>query len=152
MSSDRAIWLRWLNLSFLVLYPIAWTAPLAYAGFLPFFRGSELTILGGIRDLLHTDIFLALIVATLAVIAPFLKTMLMAAAQFGMVRDARLMVLVIIMGKLSMADVFLIALYIVVIKGVGVGHVTIGWGLYLFTVLTLASLFIAFVHQRQVKA
>ena len=33
-----------------------------------------------------------------------------------------------------MADVFLIALYIVVVKGVGAGpHVEIAWGLYLFT-------------------
>ncbi len=141
--------LRWLNLSFLILYPVAWTAPLAYAGFLPFFRGTELTILSGIRDLWHTDIFLALIVATLAVIAPFLKTMLLAAAQFGVIRDARLMVLVQVAGKLSMADVFLIALYIIVIKGVGVGHVTIGWGLYLFTMITLASLAIAAVQKRE---
>lgn len=144
--------LRWLNLSFLVLYPVSWSAPLAYAGFLPFFRGSELTILAGIRDLYDTDIFLALIVATLAVIAPFLKTILLSAAQFGMVRDARLMVLISVAGKLSMADVFLIALYIVVIKGVGVGHVTIGWGLYLFTALTLASLAMTFIQRREMAS
>lgn len=140
--------LRWINLSFLVLYPVTWTAPLAYAGFLPFLQGTELTISGGVRDLWDTDIALSLIVATLAVIAPFLKTILLAAAQFGVIRDARVMVLIVVAGKLSMADVFLIALYIVVIKGVGVGHVAVGWGLYLFTAVTLASLYIAFVQQR----
>ena len=140
--------LRYVNLSFLVLYPVSWFAPLAYAGFLPFFRGTELTIINGIRDLWHSDVILALIVATLAVIAPFLKTMLLAAAQFGIIRDARLMVLVVIAGKLSMADVFLIALYIVVIKGVGVGHVTTGWGLYLFTAITLSSMAIAAFQKR----
>lgn len=140
--------LRWINLSFLILYPVSWFAPLAYAGFLPFFRGTELTIIGGISDLWHTDRILALIVATLAVIAPFLKTMLLAAAQFGIIRSARLMVLVLIAGKLSMADVFLIALYIIVIKGVGVGHVTTGWGLYLFTALTLSSFAFAALQKR----
>ena len=32
-----------------------------------------------------------------------------------------------------MADVFLIALYIVMVKGVGIGHVASAWGLWLFT-------------------
>ena len=144
--------LRWANLALLCLYPVAWTAPLAYAGFLPFLRGTELTIIGGIRDLLHTDIFLALIVAILAVIAPFLKTILLSAAQFGLLRDRRALHVIVIAGKLSMADVFLIALYIVVVKGVGVGHVTIGWGLYLFTGITLASLLIASLHGRETSS
>lgn len=144
--------LRWINLSFLILYPISWTAPLAYAGFLPFFRGSELTIAGGVRDLWHTDMVLAMIVATLAVVAPFFKTLLLSAALFGVLQSKRAMMLIIIAGKLSMADVFLIAVYIVVIKGVGVGHVTVGWGLYLFTAITLASLFIAYAQSKRVQA
>ncbi|MGB0854407.1 MAG: paraquat-inducible protein A [Pikeienuella sp.] len=144
--------LRWINLSFLVLYPISWTAPLAYAGFLPFFRGSELTIAGGVRDLWHTDMVLAMIVATLAVVAPFFKTLLLSAALFGVLQSKRAMMLIIIAGKLSMADVFLIAVYIVVIKGVGVGHVTVGWGLYLFTAITLTSLFIAYAQSKRVQA
>lgn len=144
--------LRWINLSFLVLYPISWTAPLAYAGFLPFFRGSELTIAGGIRDLWHTDMILAMIVATLAVVAPFFKTLLLSAALFGVLQSKRAMMLIVIAGKLSMADVFLIAVYIVVIKGVGVGHVTVGWGLYLFTAITLTSLFIAYAQSKRVQA
>ncbi|MGB1212592.1 MAG: paraquat-inducible protein A [Pikeienuella sp.] len=144
--------LRWINLSFLVLYPISWTAPLAYAGFLPFFRGNELTIAGGIRDLWHTDMVLAMIVATLAVVAPFFKTLLLSAALFGVLQSKRAMMLIIIAGKLSMADVFLIAVYIVVIKGVGVGHVTVGWGLYLFTAITLTSLFIAYAQSKRVQA
>ena len=39
-----------------------------------------------------------------------------------------------------MADVFLIALYIVVIKGMGIGRVETAWGLYLFTFCILLSL------------
>ena len=140
--------LRWVNLSFLVLYPVSWTAPLAYAGFLPFFRGSELSIVSGIVDLWETDIALAMIVAALAVVAPFLKTLLLLATQFGITRSARLASFLVVAGKLAMADVFLLAVYIVIIKGVGVGHVSVGWGLYLFTALTLASLGIALLHQK----
>jgi len=45
-----------------------------------------------------------------------------------------------LMGKLAMADIFLIALYIVLAKGVGVGRLETGWGLYAFTGCVLVSL------------
>ncbi|MEM7423849.1 MAG: paraquat-inducible protein A, partial [Pseudomonadota bacterium] len=45
-----------------------------------------------------------------------------------------------IIGKLSMADVFLVALYIVAVKGVGIGHVETAWGLWLFTACVLTSI------------
>ena len=47
------------------------------------------------------------------------------------------------MGKLAMADVFLIALYIVLAKGAGFGTVQVAWGLYLFTACILLSLALA---------
>jgi uncharacterized paraquat-inducible protein A len=50
-----------------------------------------------------------------------------------------------------MADVFLIALYIVVVKGVGVGHVETAWGLYFFTALVLVSMGIAHVTKRRMR-
>ena len=47
-----------------------------------------------------------------------------------------------------MADVFLIALYIVLAKGVGVGRVETAWGLYLFTFCVLASMLITHMTKR----
>ena len=47
-----------------------------------------------------------------------------------------------------MADVFLIALYIVVVKGMGVGRVETAWGLYLFTACILASVAISILSAR----
>jgi uncharacterized paraquat-inducible protein A len=47
------------------------------------------------------------------------------------------------LGKLAMADIFLIALYVVVVKGAGRVTVEGGWGLYLFTGCVLASLLIS---------
>jgi uncharacterized paraquat-inducible protein A len=47
------------------------------------------------------------------------------------------------LGKLAMADIFLIALYVVVVKGAGRVTVEAGWGLYLFTGCVLASLMIS---------
>ena len=46
------------------------------------------------------------------------------------------------MKLVAMADVFLIALYVVIAKGVGLATVEIAWGMYLFTGLILVSLFL----------
>jgi uncharacterized paraquat-inducible protein A len=54
-----------------------------------------------------------------------------------------------VIGKLSMTDVFLVAVYIVVVKGVGVGTVSTAWGLWLFTACVLASIWVAHVTRRK---
>ena len=139
------------NLALLVLLPIAWFAPLAHAGILPFFSGSELSIASGIVDLWATDIFLAAIVAAFAVVAPYFKTILLAAIHMRLVGGPRWIGVLVIAGKLSMADVFLLALYIVLVKGVGIGHVETGWGLYLFTICVLGSVALAMATERTIK-
>ena len=48
-----------------------------------------------------------------------------------------------LLGRFAMADVFLIAIYIVAAKGVGVGRLETGWGLYLFTFCVLLSYAVA---------
>ncbi|WP_340108921.1 paraquat-inducible protein A [Pikeienuella sp. HZG-20] len=140
--------LKAFNLALLVLYPIAWAAPLARARILPFFSGTELTILGGVRDLWRSDPALAVLVALFAIGAPYLKTILLALVQFGALSGAGWSGVLVFMGKLSMTDVFLLALYIVVVKGVGVGHVETAWGLWFFTGLVLASFGLALAAGR----
>jgi len=127
-----------LNLSLLVLFPIAWAAPLMRAGFLPFFSLNEISILTGIGDLWGKDVFLAIVVTFFALVAPFLKVMGTALIQFCMI-NKKALPLLSVLGKLAMADVFLVAIYIVVAKGVGVGRLETGWGLYLFTFCVLLS-------------
>lgn len=131
--------LAWVNLALLALYPVAWVAPLARAGVLPFFSGNELTVLGGVRDLWKSDPALSFLVAFFAVIAPWAKTALIALVHFGRLKPGRWTFALEIMGKLSMADIFLLAFYILAVKGVGVGYINTAWGLWLFTALVLAS-------------
>lgn len=142
--------LRLLNLSLLLLYPIAWVAPLMRAGLLPLFSLDEISIVTGLQSLWRTDIFLALIVTFFALIAPYLKTIGLALIHFDLA-SPRLLRPIQIMGKLAMADVFLIALYVVLTKGIGVGRVEIAWGLYLFTALILLSLWVGWKTESQVR-
>lgn len=134
--------LRIANLSLLILFPIAWFAPLMRAGLLPLFGLSEISVISGMQALWKSDVALALLVTAFALFAPYLKTIGIALVHFNLLKDKTLPVLSWI-GKLAMADVFLIALYIVVIKGVGIGRVETGWGLYMFTACILASIIIS---------
>jgi uncharacterized paraquat-inducible protein A len=136
------------NLLLLLLYPASWLSPLARAGWLPYFSGTEITILGGVADLWQSDAALAALVALFAVVIPYAKTLSLAAIHYGWL-GPRALPLIEIIGKLSMADVFLIALYIVLIKGVGIGHVTSAWGLWLFTGCVLTSIWAGFETKRK---
>lgn len=142
--------LRSANMLLLILYPAAWLAPLATAGILPWFSGNEITIYGGVADLWAIDPALSLLVAVLAVVIPYAKTLAISAVQFGKL-GAKALPVIEVIGKLSMADVFLIALYIVVVKGVGIGHVQPAWGLWLFTACVLGSSLVAYLTQKRLK-
>ena len=142
MNAIKAI-----NLALLVIFPIAWAAPLLRAGFLPLFGLSEISVLSGLSALWETDVFLAVVVTFLALFAPYVKTIGLALVHFNL-GSARLLPALTWLGRLAMADVFLIAVYIVVVKGIGVGRVEVAWGLYLFTVAILVSVGLSFVTKR----
>jgi uncharacterized paraquat-inducible protein A len=139
------------NVGLLILFPIAWAAPLVRAGLLPLFGLSEVTVLSGIAALWETDRALAVLVALFALVAPYAKTLALLAVQLGRA-PARWLGPLRWLGRLAMADVFLIALYIVVVKGVGVGRVETAWGLWLFTFAVLASLSVAHLTERRLAA
>ncbi len=140
--------LKYLNLSLLVLFPLAWFAPLLRAGLLPLFGLSEISVISGLQSLWETDVALALLVTGLAIFAPYLKTIGLALVHFHLL-DRRALPVLHVLGKLAMGDIFLIALYIVVAKGIGYGRVETAWGLYLFTACILASIAISILTERQ---
>lgn len=143
-------WLRYLNLTLFIIFPISWWAPLARAGLLPFFELDEISILTALQELFATDVFLAVVVAFFALFAPIAKTIALAGIHFGYVH-AKAIPLLDILGKLAMADVFLIAVYIVVAKGVGVGRLETAWGLYLFTVAVLGSMLLTHLTKKELS-
>ena len=139
--------LKWINLTLLVLYPVAWFAPLMRAGLLPLFGLSEISVLNGLQALWEMDLVLALVVTLFALVAPYVKTVGLALVQFKLLSRRTLPALAL-MGKLAMADVFLIAIYITIVKGIGIGRIETAWGLYLFTACILASLLFSITESR----
>ncbi len=143
--------LRWVNLVLLVAYPVAWFAPLMRAGLLPLFGMTEISVVTGLQSLWGSDVFLALMVTVFALFAPMLKTLGLALIQFHFL-DSRALPVVNLLGKLAMADVFLIAVYITLAKGMGVGRVETAWGLYLFTLCILTSIVLGVLEARKAQA
>lgn len=143
--------LRIANLALLILFPLAWFAPLMRAGLLPLFGLSEISVISGLQSLWGSDVFLALIVTAFALFAPYLKTIGLALLHFNLA-SPKLMPALSWLSKLAMADIFLIALYVVVTKGVGIGKIEIAWGLYLFTACIIASIAISGLTPRFFRA
>lgn len=140
--------IRAANLSLLVLFPLSWFAPLLKAGLLPFFDLDSISVVTGLQALWEKDVILALLVTFLAVFAPYMKTIGLALVQFRLA-SPRILGVLHMLGRLAMADIFLISLYIVLAKGVGVGRIETAWGLYLFTGCILASLAISHFTERE---
>ena len=138
--------LKLANLALLILFPLAWFAPLMRAGLLPLFGLSEISVISGLQSLWASDVILALLVTAFAVFAPYLKTIGLALIDFDLA-SPRLLPALHILGKLAMADIFLIALYIVVVKGIRLATVETAWGLYFFTGCILASLALSIAAQ-----
>ncbi|KIC26389.1 MULTISPECIES: paraquat-inducible protein A [unclassified Leisingera] len=142
--------LRLLTLSLLILYPVAWFAPLMRAGLLPIFGLSEISVITGLQSLWGSDAVLALIVTFFAIFAPYLKTIGTALVQWDLM-DARVQKVLHVLGKLAMADIFLIALYITLAKGIGLATIETAWGLYMFTACILASIVLGMLTERAAK-
>ena len=140
--------LPWLNLGLLILYPVAWFAPLLRAALLPMFGMNEISVVSGLQSLWGSDAGLALLVTVLAVFAPYAKTLGLALVQFGLL-SPKVLPALHILGRVAMAEVFLAALYIVLAKGVGHATVEVAWGLWLFTGCILASITLALLEARQ---
>jgi paraquat-inducible protein A len=139
--------LRCTNLSLLILYPITWVAPLLNAGLLSLFGLIEISEMSGLQSLWEKDVLLALVVTVFALLAPYAKTISLALLNWNLMNQ-RLLQALHILGKLAMADIFLIALYVTLSKGIRIGRIETAWGLYLFTACIFASLLVSLCNKQ----
>ena len=139
--------LPFLNLCLLVAWPVAWFAPLMRAALLPLFGMNEISVISGLQSLWGTDAGLALLVTFLAVFVPYVKVLGLALVQFGLL-SRKVMPVLHLLGRLAMADVFLLAVYIVLAKGVAHTTIEVGWGLWAFTGCVGVSMGLAWAEER----
>ena len=139
------------NLAIAAAFPLAWAAPLARAGVLPFFGTSEISVLSGVATLAESDLALAALVALFVIVAPVAKAALLALILSGRLRARLALDAAEALGRLALTDMFLVAVYIVAVKGVGLGSVETAWGLYFYTALALGAAAVGFVARREIE-
>lgn len=150
---------KYLNLSLVALFPVAWCAPLIKTGLLPtleapwwlggeWFKHAGISVISGLQALWEKDVFLAIAVTFFALVAPLLKCLGLALIDYGLLSKA-VKPTIAILGKLAMADIFILALYVVVAKGIGIGEIEVAWGLYLFTGCVIVSLLLSIRDARR---
>ena len=119
----------------------AWWVPL-FTARVPFLWRQDVSVASGLAELWRIDLFLFLVVLVFSVLTPLAKTALSLYAWYRLPLAAarRQLPRLALLGKLSMTELFLLAVIVVGFKGVGVGRVETAWGLYVFGGVVLASL------------
>ena len=146
------------NLVLIIAFPISWFVPLMEVGLfekveisieilglkLPDLFGlTEVTIISAIQTLWSEDKYLALIVTFFALFAPLVKTIGLSLIQFKLLSE-QVKSTIQFIGKLAMADVFIIAFTCILIKGLSVGKIEILYGTYLFSACIIVSIIISY--------
>ena len=139
------------NVATVLALPIIWFLPLLRSSAFLFIK-SEISIVSGAMELYESDFFLFLVILVFAMIMPMVKSMLYVWIWFGNISEHRGMLwLGSAAAKLSMTDVFLLALAIIGAKGFGVGSIEVLSGLYVFAAVVIGSNAISVFTDVQVK-
>jgi uncharacterized paraquat-inducible protein A len=133
----------------LVALPISWHLPLFRTEWLVFLE-NDVTLLGAVRTLAATDLFLCAIVVLFGMAIPFMKLAALLYAWLAMPAEtARAWIDAIgKVSKFAMLDVLLLALVIVGLKGVGMGKVSVAYGLYVYASVVMLVLLVSAWMQR----
>lgn len=131
-------------------FPLAWFAPLmrVKVRFAFWASGTEITLVSTLQALWAEAPALAIVLGFLTLVAPMLKLLGMALVLTGQLAP-RAEAVLWTLGRLAMADVFLIVVYIAMFKGLNGGTITPQWGLWAYTGAVLGSLTVALVVTRR---
>lgn len=132
-----------------VLFPVAWFAPLMTVKVkLAFWAGgTDLSMISTLQSVWTEDAALGLVLTFAAIVAPTVKV-LGTGLMLLRLLSPRVGGVLYHIGRFAMADVFLIAVYVALFKGMDGGTITTGWGLWLFTGCVLASLALSLAAER----
>ncbi|MEK0082781.1 paraquat-inducible protein A [Benzoatithermus flavus] len=124
-----------------LLQPLAWWLPL-FTARVPFLWDQEVSIASGLVELWRLDPLLCAVVLLFSVLIPLVKSIALVWVWHRVphARARRLLDRLSLLAKLSMTEVFLLAVIIVGIKGVGIGRIEVSAGLYGFAAIVLLSL------------
>ncbi|MGD9507983.1 MAG: paraquat-inducible protein A [Geminicoccaceae bacterium] len=125
----------------LAVVPVTWWLPL-FTARVPFLWRHDVSIASGLAELWRLDLLLFAAVLLFSVLVPLVKGAALVWVWYRTPyrRVKRAFERLALLGKLAMAEVFLLAVILVGLKGVGIGTVEVTWGLPVFVAAVLLSL------------
>jgi uncharacterized paraquat-inducible protein A len=132
-----------------VALPFTWFMPLFRTELLVFLD-NEVSVIAAARTLFEADLLLFTVIVLFGMVVPVMKlTGLLYAWSVLPAEAGRAWIGALNkISKFSMLDIFLIAVTIVGLKGVGLGKVEIAYGLYAFASVVLMILALSFRADR----
>lgn len=136
-----------------VAFPIAWFAPLmtVKVSFAFWASGNQVSLISTLQSLWAEDAGLALLLSFLTLAAPMIKVLGTGLIITGLL-SPRAEAGLWLLGRLAMADVFLITVYMAMFKGLDIGTIRIEWGLWAYSCAVLGSLllslWLALMHKK----
>ena len=128
----------------LIFFPIVFFVPLLTTKFW-FYSRNDIALFRGAYDLYHVDKFLFIIVFVFGMLIPAVKMIASVLCWyfFQVSSVKRHCEILGHLAKLAMLDIMLLAIFVIAFKGVGIGTVEVKYGLYIYTVFIVASLFLS---------
>jgi uncharacterized paraquat-inducible protein A len=123
------------------IVPATWWLPL-FTARVPFLWRHDVSIASGLVELWRLDLLLFAAVLLFSVLVPLAKGLALVWVwhRTSCGGAKRALDRIALLGKLAMAEVFLLAVMLVGLKGVGIGSVEVNWGLPALVATVLLSL------------
>ena len=124
---------------------VAWWLPLIETNHLLQWSPDNLSVLDGLARLYSDgELFLAGVILVLAILVPFAKNLLSLFVWYFLdpteTATKRFVWILSVLGKWGMADVFLIALGVVLVKGIPGTEISVRYGLWVFSAAVACSI------------
>ncbi len=138
-----------ISILLLILFPVVLFAPLLTTKIWFYYR-NDIVLWRGLCDLYSVDKFLFAVIVVFGILIPVLKMIatILCWYVFDIESVRKYADSLSQLGRLSMLDVMLFAMFIIAFKGVGFGAVEVQYGLYVYTLLILTSLFLNLAVKR----
>lgn len=132
----------------LIALPLSWHLPLFHTELLVFLE-NDVTLVGAVQTLWETDLFLCAVVVLFGMAVPLVKLVALLFAWYALplARARQWIARISKLSKFSMLDVLLIAVVIVGLKGIGMGKVSVAYGLYVYAGVVIAVLVLSSLMQ-----
>jgi len=149
MMTRRPVWIGYAAVSLALLFPVVLVVPILSTRTF-FISRNEIALANLAFDLFRTDKVLFVVVVIFGIVVPWCKSVVSCFYWYSASNPGERFEFLATLGKFGMLDVMLLAIFVVVFKGTGLGAIELRWGLYLYVSFVVASLCVSVAMRRAI--